>query len=45
MSRHPGTALLAFARLAIDHGITLCSTDGDVARFPGLQWKNPLAAN
>jgi len=33
------------AALAIEHGITLCSTDGDFARFPGLQWKNPLAAN
>jgi uncharacterized protein len=31
------------AALAIDHGLTLCSTDGDFARFPGLRWKNPLA--
>ena len=31
------------AALAIEHGLTLCSTDGDFARFPGLSWKNPLA--
>lgn len=29
--------------LAIEHGLTLCSTDGDFARFPGLSWRNPLA--
>jgi toxin-antitoxin system PIN domain toxin len=32
------------AALAIEHGLTLCSTDGDFARFPGLKWQNPLAA-
>ena len=32
------------AALAIAHGLTLCSTDGDFARFPGLRWMNPLAA-
>lgn len=32
------------AALAIEHGLTLCSTDGDFARFPGLKWNNPLAA-
>jgi toxin-antitoxin system PIN domain toxin len=31
------------AALAIEHGLTLCSTDGDFARFPGLRWFNPLA--
>ncbi len=31
------------AALAIEHGLTLCSTDGDFARFPGLKWMNPLA--
>jgi uncharacterized protein len=31
------------AALAIEHGLTLCSTDGDFARFPSLQWRNPLA--
>ena len=32
------------AALAIEHGLTLCSTDGDFARFPGLKWENPLAS-
>ena len=32
------------AALAIEHNLTLCSTDGDFARFPGLRWENPLAA-
>ncbi len=31
------------AALAIDHGCSLASTDGDFARFPGLRWENPLA--
>lgn len=30
------------AALAIEHGLTLCTTDGDFARFPGLRWENPL---
>ena len=30
------------AALAIEHGLVLCSTDGDFARFPGLRWENPL---
>jgi uncharacterized protein len=33
------------AALAIEHGLTLCSTDGDFSRFSGLTWRNPLAAN
>ena len=32
------------AALAIEHGLTLCSCDGDFARFPGVTWENPLAA-
>jgi hypothetical protein len=32
------------AALAIEHGLTLCSTDGDFARFPGLTWLDPLSA-
>jgi toxin-antitoxin system PIN domain toxin len=32
------------AALAIEHGLTVCSTDGDFARFPGLRWENPLRA-
>jgi len=31
------------ATLAIEHGATLCSTDGDFSRFPRLRWRNPLA--
>lgn len=30
------------AALAMEHGLTLCSTDGDFARFPALRWLNPL---
>lgn len=32
------------AALAIEHGLTLCSTDGDFAKFPDLKWENPLSA-
>ena len=32
------------AALAIEHGLTLCSTDGDFARFPRLRFFNPLAS-
>ena len=32
------------AALAIEHGLILCWTDGDFARFPELKWQNPLAA-
>ena len=32
------------AALALEHGLTLCSTDGDFARFPILRWQNPIAA-
>jgi predicted nucleic acid-binding protein len=31
------------AALAMEHGLVLCSTDGDFARFPGLKWTNPLS--
>lgn len=30
------------AALAIDHGVTLVSTDADFARFPKLRWVDPL---
>jgi predicted nucleic acid-binding protein len=30
------------AALALEHGLTVCSTGGDFARFPGLRWENPL---
>lgn len=32
------------AALAVEHGLILCSTDGDFARFSGLRWENPLDA-
>jgi uncharacterized protein len=32
------------AALALEHGLTLYSSDGDFARFPGLRWVDPLAA-
>ncbi len=32
------------AAIAVEHGATLCTTDRDFARFPGLKWMNPLAA-
>lgn len=30
------------AALAIEHGLTLCSTDRDFGGFPKLKWLNPL---
>ena len=30
------------AALAIEHGLTVCSADGDFARFQGVRWENPL---
>jgi toxin-antitoxin system PIN domain toxin len=32
----------ALAALAIEHGVTLVSTDTDFARFRELRWENPL---
>jgi toxin-antitoxin system PIN domain toxin len=32
------------ASLAVEHSCTLYSTDTDFARFPGVTWRNPLAA-
>lgn len=31
------------AALAIEHGLTVCSTDRDFSRFAGVRWENPLA--
>jgi hypothetical protein len=31
------------AALAIEHGLELCSSDGNFARFADLKWSNPLA--
>lgn len=30
------------AALALEHGAQVCSCDHDFARFPGLDWKDPL---
>ena len=30
------------ATLAIEHGLLLCTADGDFARFAGLRWHNPI---
>ncbi len=30
------------ATLAMERGYTLCSSDADFARFPGLKWINPI---
>jgi uncharacterized protein len=32
------------AALAIEHGLILCSSDGDFGRFGALRWENPLNA-
>lgn len=32
------------AALAIEHGVTLVSTDHGFSRFPGLSWLNPMAS-
>ena len=46
MQRAEGRANLVpdahLAAPAIEHGLVLCSTDGDFARFDGLAWQNPL---
>ena len=34
---------VGLAAIAIEHGATLHTTDRDFARFPGLDWVNPLA--
>jgi toxin-antitoxin system PIN domain toxin len=31
------------AALALEHGLTVCSSDTDFARFPEIRWQNPLA--
>ncbi len=31
------------AALALEHGLTVCSTDTDFARFSEISWSNPLA--
>ena len=31
------------AALATEHGLLLCSSDADFAKFKGLRWENPIA--
>jgi len=33
---------LHLAALSLGHGLILCSTDGDFARFSPIRWENPL---
>lgn len=43
MAIHPRLASDAsLAVYAMENRATLCSNDADFARFPGLDWKNPL---
>ena len=30
------------AALAIEHGLILCSTDSDFAKYGDIEWENPL---
>jgi uncharacterized protein len=45
--RHNVTGTLVpdaqLAALALEHGLTIYSVDTDFARFPGVDWQNPLA--
>jgi hypothetical protein len=31
------------AAISIEHGLMVCSADGDFARFRGVRWQNPLS--
>lgn len=47
VTRHHATAKFIpdaeLAALALEHGLTLYSTDTDFARFTEIRWENPLA--
>ncbi|MCA9796696.1 MAG: type II toxin-antitoxin system VapC family toxin [Candidatus Eremiobacteraeota bacterium] len=43
-ARGPLVSDAHLAALALEHGATLLSTDRDFARFPGLNYTNPLTA-
>jgi uncharacterized protein len=40
----PRVADAQLAALAVEHGLAVCSTDADFARFAEIRWVNPLAA-
>jgi uncharacterized protein len=42
--RGPRVMDAVLAALAVEHGATLHTADRDFARFAGLKWVNPLAA-
>ena len=42
--RGPLTSDAQLAALTIEHGAILHTADRDFARFPGLKWRDPLAA-
>lgn len=48
MTKHRVTANLVpdamLAALALEHGLTVCSTDTDFARFREVRWLDPLAS-
>jgi uncharacterized protein len=35
----------ALATICIEHGLTMISADSDFARFPQIDWMNPVAAS
>ena len=43
MAAGPVLSDAILAAYAVEHRATLCTNDADFSRFPGLQWKNPLA--
>ena len=42
MAAGPVLSDAILAAYAVEHRATLFTNDGDFARFPGLQWENPL---
>lgn len=42
MAAGPVLSDAILAAYAMEHRATLCTNDGDFARFPGLKWENPL---
>jgi predicted nucleic acid-binding protein len=40
----PGLMDAHLAALTIEHGATLCTTDRDFARFPGLRLEDPVGS-